>query len=79
MVLKPNLACSQRPLQKESKRQLRELSLDECTDGLVGKGKDLLTFLLPLVILVGDRGNVIEGWKQLLKHSTDVETRHVKN
>lgn len=54
MVLKADLPCSQRPLQEESKRQLCELGLDERTDGLVGEGEDLLTFLLPLVVLMGD-------------------------
>lgn len=53
MVLKADLARGQRPLQEESKRQLGELGLDKCTDGLVGEGEDLLTLLFPLVILMG--------------------------
>lgn len=59
MVLKANLACSQCPLQEESKRQLSKLSLDKCTDGLVGEGKDLLALLFPLVILMGDKFGII--------------------
>lgn len=60
MVLKANLACSQRPLQEESKRQLSQLGLDKCTDGLVGEGKDLLTLLFPLIILKGDTFQIIK-------------------
>ena len=59
MVLKADLACSQRPLQEESKRQLSKLGLDKCTDGLVGEGKDLLTLLFPLVILRTDTFGII--------------------
>lgn len=59
MVLKANLSCSQRPLQEESKWQLRKLGLDKCTDGLVSEGKDLLTLLFPLVILMGDKFGII--------------------
>lgn len=51
MVLKANLSCSQRPLQEESEGQLSQLSLDKCTDGLVGEGEDLLALFLPLVVL----------------------------
>lgn len=52
MVFKANFARSQRPLQEEPQRQLRQLSLDKCTDGLVSKGKDLLALLFPFVILM---------------------------
>lgn len=52
MVFKANFACSQRPLQEESERQLSKLGLDKSTDGLMGEGKDLLALLFPLVILV---------------------------
>lgn len=52
MILKADLACSQRPLQEESERQLSKLCLDKCTDGLVGEGEDLLALFFPLVILI---------------------------
>lgn len=62
VVLKADLASSQRALQEESKRQLSQLSLDQRTDGLVGEGEDLLALLFPLVILTGDRvGQLKQG------------------
>lgn len=70
VVLKANLACSQGPLQKEPKRQLCKLCLDKCTDGLVGEGKDLLTLLFPLIILMG--GHI---WDTLITGKTYVQHR----
>ena len=55
MVLEGDLACCERPLEEEPEGQLCQLGLDESTDGLVGEREDLLTLLLPLVILSRSR------------------------
>lgn len=72
MVLKADLPCGQRPLQEEAQRQLRQLRLDKSTDGLMGEGEDLLTLLLPLVILKAERG---EGVKQEGRRTHSVRVR----
>lgn len=65
MVLKGDLARSQRPLQEEAQRQLRKLRLNERADGVVGKREDLLALLLPLVVLQEERRRLeTPAWNQ---------------
>lgn len=77
MVLKANFACSQRPLQEQSQRQLSELGFNKCTDGLVSEGEDLLALLFPLVILTEGKC-VLETnptmWTNKVKKERDAAT-----
>lgn len=51
MILKADFSGGERPLQEKPQGQLRQLCFDQSADGLVSKRKNLLAFLLPLVIL----------------------------
>lgn len=58
MVLEADLAGGERPLQEQTQRQLSQLGFYQSTDGLVGKGEDLLALLLPFIVLQ-DRGQKV--------------------
>ena len=51
MVFELNLGDGESSLEEKPQRQFGELCLYECTDRLVAELKDLLTLLVPLVIL----------------------------
>lgn len=73
MVLKTNFTSCQGSLEKEPEWQLSQLSFDQSADGLVGKGENLLTLLLPFFILKADEEIYWTACQSLPRGASGVE------